>query len=1357
MNGARSCRSGRSRVLMAMFFSLVISLAPGASVGADDGATTVKPPILSASEIHYPPFSLVDAAGRADGFSVEMLRAAAGAMGREVTFRTGPWAEVRSRLEKGEVQALPLVGRTPERESLFDFSVPYMSLHGAIVVRESTTDIQYLHDLSGKQVAVMQGDNTEEFLRREDRGIEIRTTATFEQALDELAKGRHDAVVIQRLVGLRLIQELGLTNLRVVNEPVEGFRQDFCFAVKEGDRETLALLNEGLALVMADGTYRHLHAKWFAAMELPSDRRIVIGGDYDYPPYEYLDENGRPAGYNVDLTRAIAREVGLDIEIRLGPWPEIIRGLESGEIDAVQGMFYSAGRDLKFDFTPPHTVNNCVSVVRQGEGVPPSTLGELAGKRLVVQRGDIMHDFVVEHGLGARVSVVESQEIALQELAKGRYDCALVARMTALYWIRKQGWANLTVGGRPFLSPGYCYAAPPNQKALLAQLGEGLKVLDETGEYRRIQEKWMGVYEEAPPRLATILRYIAMVAIPLSLLLLAVFLWSWSLRKQVARRTDELRRSEAQFRSLVEGAPDAIFVQTNDRLAYLNPSMCKLYGARSADQLLGQPVVERLHSSIREIDLERMRLLIEKQERIPLYEAVHLRLDGSEVPVEVSAVPIVFEGERGALVFVRDITQRKQSERALRQRQAMLSRTEEIAHIGSWEWDVTRDQATWSDELFRIFQLDPAGGALSYVEVKRHHLFHPEDFVRLRRAVETTISEGTPYELELRVLRPDGTVRHCLARGGNQERGADGKTTSLYGSIQDITEFKLTQDRIEHLNKVLRAIRDVNQLIVRERDRDTLIREGCRLLVENRGYSCALIVLTDENDRPVSWAEAGMEANFEPMNAMLERGELYSCFEQVRLTGATVQIQERDCICANCPIAGKCAETATPLRARLVHGDIAFGYLAVGVERGLSVDLEEQSLFSEMAGDLAFALRALQVDLARTESESRSKSLEVQLLQAQKMESVGRLAGGVAHDYNNMLGVIIGYAELALDKVAPGRPLYLDLQEILNAARRSAEITRQLLAFARKQTINPRVVDLNETVDGMLKMLRRLIGEDIELAWLPETGLWPVKMDPAQLDQILANLCVNARDAIAGVGKITIETHNLNLDQAYCADHAGFYPGRFVQLTFSDDGCGMDHETLVQIFEPFFTTKDLGHGTGLGLATVYGIVKQNNGFINVYSEPGKGTTFKIYLPGEADEVKGTTAESEEENPESHGETVLLVEDEPSILKMGKIMLEELGYQVLAAGAPSEAMRLAEVHAGGIDLLITDVVMPEMNGRGLSDRLHTLYPELKTLFMSGYTADVIAHRGVLEEGVSFMQKPFSMKDLASKVRATLDQK
>jgi len=393
--------------------------------------------------------------------------------------------------------------------------------------------------------------------------------------------------------------------------------------------------------------------------------------------------------------------------------------------------------------------------------------------------------------------------------------------------------------------------------------------------------------------------------------------------------------------------------------------------------------------------------------------------------------------------------------------------------------------------------------------------------------------------------------------------------------------------------------------------------------------------------------------------------------------------------------------------------------------------------------------------LMRKQAEEEKIQLEAQLHQAQKMESVGRLAGGVAHDFNNMLSVILGHAELALMKSDPTQSLHVSLEEIRKAAVRSADLTRQLLAFARKQTIAPKVLDLNETVSGMLKMLQRLIGEAIHLKWQPEANLWPVKVDPTQIDQIMANLCVNARDSIADVGEIIIETRNSVIDNEYSAQHAGFVPGEYIRLSVSDDGCGMGKETLPHIFEPFFTTKGTGKGTGLGLATVYGIVKQNNGFIFVHSEPDHGTIFTLYLPRHGCLVAQTGTVGMPEPTPRGQETILLVEDEQAILKLSTELLQLQGYTVLAANTPGEAIRLAGEHAGEIQLLMTDVIMPEMNGRDLANKLLSLNPRLKVLFMSGYTADVIAHHGVIDEGVHFIQKPFSVQNVAAEVRKALD--
>lgn len=511
-------------------------------------------PVLSASEYDFPPFCVVTEDGQADGFSVELLRAALKAMGREVSFRVGPWSEVKQSLIDGEVEVLPLVGRTPEREKVFDFTVPYLTLHGVIVVREDTTGILSLADLAGRQVAVMRGDNAEEFLRRVNLAdINIVTTRTFDDALRELAAGRHDAVVVQKLVALQLMNQPGLSHLRIAGPPLPDFAQSFCFAVRSGDKELLSVLNEGLSIVIADGTFQRLYGKWFAPFEHRQEerRRIVVGGDSAYPPFEYLDKNGEPAGFNVDLTRAIARQLGVEVMIRLGPWDEIRKALARGEIDVVQGMFHSTAREAFFDFSPAHSVVSHAIVARAGTPMPRN-LSELAGRSLLVMAGDIMHDAAMEMGFADQLTAVVSQEEALRLLAAGQADYALVAKLPALYWIEKNGWRNLRVSGHSVRSPEYCYAVPKNNARLLALFSEGLANLRASGEYRQIYAAWLGAYEKSPLALRDILKALLWIVVPILLLLVGALLWSRTLRKTVRKRTEELRAEIAERRLAVE-------------------------------------------------------------------------------------------------------------------------------------------------------------------------------------------------------------------------------------------------------------------------------------------------------------------------------------------------------------------------------------------------------------------------------------------------------------------------------------------------------------------------------------------------------------------------------------------------------------------------------------------------------------------------------------------------------------------------------------------------------------------------------------------------------------------------------------
>ncbi|CCK82094.1 hybrid sensor histidine kinase/response regulator [Desulfobacula toluolica] len=511
------------------------------------------------------------------------------------------------------------------------------------------------------------------------------------------------------------------------------------------------------------------------------------------------------------------------------------------------------------------------------------------------------------------------------------------------------------------------------------------------------------------------------------------------------------------------------------------------------------------------------------------------------------------------------------TEMALRKSETILKEAQYLAKIGSWDLDLKTNCLTWSDEIFRIFEVDPAGFGASYEAFI--DMVHPDDKTSVDVAYKASIKTRIPYSLCHRLLLRNGRIKYVHNRCKTYY-AANGEPVRSIGTVQDITR--------------------------------------------------------------------------------------------------------------------------------------------------------------------------------RKQAELEYKNLQEQYMQAQKMESIARLASGVAHDFNNMLFVILGNMDMILDHMEISHPLHDALKDVKTAALRSAELVRHLLAFARRQTIIPQTLNLNDVIGNMIKMMKRLIGENIDLVWIPGAELGRIKMDPSQVDQVLANLCVNARDAISDIGKITIETHNATFTEAYCAEHLDFYPGSYVMLAVSDDGCGMNQETSTRIFEPFFTTKEEEKGTGLGLATVYGIVKQNGGFINVYTEPDNGTTFKLYFSVHESETKSNRIEPELHPPRGNGEKILLVEDETAFLKTGRKMLEAIGYQVLTVNSPMDALKLANNYSGSIDLLITDIVMPEMKGQDLAATLKTIWPGLKTLFISGYTADVILHHGGLDKGVAFLQKPFSKTELALKI-------
>jgi len=757
------------------------------------------------------------------------------------------------------------------------------------------------------------------------------------------------------------------------------------------------------------------------------------------------------------------------------------------------------------------------------------------------------------------------------------------------------------------------------------------------------------------------------------------------------------------------------------RVIDVNPAWLRTLGY-AREEVLGRSFADFLHPDWQ----EHFRRNFPEFKRRGVIHDVRFRLrrkDGRDI--DVSFEGCIGYGEDGRMrqtycVF-QDITERLAAEVALREREQLYRALFEHSPL-----------PMFLSRPYTLADPNPAALALFGYTVEEFAQFSPLDVsppvqpdgepsaARARRVTERALA-GEPQRFEWRHLRRDGSPLDVEVHLTRVDLGGE---PELLATLVDLTE---------------RRRAEVQQRLSTERFRS---------LMEHTTEGFYLF----EPDAPVA-----VDLPVDEQIARLYRGRIVECNDaQARMYGHEYAEDVIGLTLAELHGSSDNAENLAFLREWIAAGYQLSGALSEETDRDGDTVWFSNNVVGIVEGGLLHRVWGTQTDVTPIKrAEEEREHLQAQLGQAQKLEAVGRLAGGVAHDFNNMLTVILGNVQLALEEPDLSPVLQKALREVDGAAQRSAALTRQLLAFARRQTVAPRILDLNETLEGMLKMLRRLIGEDIDLAWLPAPSLWPVKIDPGQVDQILANLCVNARDAITGSGRVTIETENVRLDAGYCADHPEFAPGDYVQLSVGDDGCGMDAGTRASIFEPFFTTKGEGEGTGLGLATVYGIVKQNDGVINVYSEPGQGTVFRIYLPRHAAAPLEPAAGPEAALPTGQ-ETILLVEDEPAILALGQAMLGSLGYVVLAAGDPVTARARAADHAGAVDLLITDVVLPGMNGRELAGVLREDHPGLRTLFMSGYTANVIAHHGVLEDGVAFLQKPFSRRDLACKVREELDR-
>ena len=764
-----------------------------------------------------------------------------------------------------------------------------------------------------------------------------------------------------------------------------------------------------------------------------------------------------------------------------------------------------------------------------------------------------------------------------------------------------------------------------------------------------------------------------------------------------------LRESEERYRGLVELAPDGIVVHRAGKIVFANDAAARLFGAATPDALIDRAVVDLVHPDFRPAVAERIGQARPMGTKMPISEERLLQLDGTAFDAEITSIVVAYRGDRATQAVIRDVSERRRAEAKIR-RQALVFET-----IGDAVMVTDPDAVIidWNPAAERIF-----GYSRAEMIGRRPIVFHhPDVGSGLHETIAAALAREGRWAGEVKFLRKDG---------------AEG-----FADVVVVVQHDASGKPIAHIG--------VNRDITERRRAEMALRESEERLACIVETSAGGIVIVDRSGR-VTFANPAAERILG-----LERddaaGRMYDD-PRWKITA----VDGRPFPEADLPFVRVMAT------GRPVHD----------VEHAIAREDGRRTILSVSAaplrgpdGEVTGVVGSLHDVTERYRVLEALRQSEAQLRQAQKMEAVGRLAGGVAHDFNNLLTAILGFSDMLLADLGTADSRREDVMEIRKAGERATALTRQLLAFSRRQVLQPRVLDVNSLVGDLERMLRRLIGEDIELVTDLAPELWAVMADPGQLEQVLMNLVVNARDAMPGGGVITIETSNKAVDETYVREHPIVEAGDFVMLTVSDTGIGMDEATQSRVFEPFFTTKRAGEGTGLGLAMAYGIVKQSGGFIEVSSEVGRGTTFTILLPVAAQSAPGAGRARDRDATPGGCETVLLVEDEEAVRYLARRALERAGYRVIDARHGQDALALCADGDTPVHLLVTDVVMPQMGGRDLAERLATLQPSARVLYMSGYTDDEIIRRGMIDRQTAFLQKPFTAAQLLHRVRKVLD--
>jgi two-component system, cell cycle sensor histidine kinase and response regulator CckA len=1073
-------------------------------------------------------------------------------------------------------------------------------------------------------------------------------------------------------------------------------------------------------------------------------------------PPQVLKVDGQYKGLSIDYIRLMERKLGCGFKlVPLPTWNDVILAARAQRVDMIFAAQETPERREYLLFTQPYIELPNMIVVRKDRqgGVD---LKDMRGWRVATSEGSAVHEYLMREFPDLDLYPVADELTGLMKVSLGEADAMVVEMSRASYYIEKAGILNLRVSGSAGLLYLLRFAVRKDWPVLRGILTKGLDAVTDE-EKRVINRRWIivgrqshfasrGFWIAFGTGLAAVLVTVA-----------GVMIWNRTLRNLVRQRTSQLRQELAErrraetrlgeqlhfFQQLLDSVPIPVFYKDREAF-YLGCNaafVATTFLARK--DIVGKTVHQVVPKERADVHHE-VDLVLLCHPGVQQYEVSGVYKDGKHHDI-IFTKSTFFDAEgrvAGIVGTQMDITELKQAER------------ERLANLRFFECMDRVNRAIQGAEGLETMMRELLDITLEIFECHRAFLLFP------------CAPEAPTWNIPMERSKPEYPGVRDLGRAMPMDRqvaetlrillAADGPVTFGPGTPHALPEDVARQFSIKSFMSMAIypktgspwqfGIHQCDSARIWTAEEKRLFQEIGRRLADGLGAMLAHRKLCDSLDKLEQAQRIAHIGSWELdliHNVLTWSDEVFRIFEiDPEIFGAsyqafldTVHPDDRDAVDS---AFANALETRSPyaIDHRLLFPDGRVKFVHEQCETGYEGDQPIRSM-------------------GTVQDITERKILEMQLRQSQKMEAVGQLAGGVAHDFNNMLGVIIGYTELALGTMTLDDALRKNLEEILEAAQRSVKVTRQLLAFARKQTIEPKILDLNETVEKILKLLRRLIGEDINLVWQPGPDIWPVRMDPSQLDQILANLCVNARDAIDGVGEITVETHNAEFEDASHGQDGGVPPGAYVVLAVSDTGGGMDKPTMDRIFEPFFTTKEVGKGTGMGLATVYGIVEQNAGCIQVTSKPGHGSTFKVCLPRHTG-LSIQESETEPESPDLRGhETILVVEDEVSHLRMVKLMIEKCGYRVLTASSPSEALHLAKKNSEGIHLMLTDLIMPEMNGRDLAREMAAICPDTACLYMSGHTGDTIAHHGIVDEGVHFIHKPFSKQALAAKIREVLD--